>query len=114
MQTLANQIAGMVAAVEGVKLVAVTGTPVALTDDPSVGFTRLWLYPGKAVVGGLITPNAGSVQVGKGGSGGTFFPDILETTDVPMLIQSADGKPMQLSQVAIKGTAGDGVFYSAQ
>lgn len=97
--------------VEGITLA--TGAIDQLTVDETLFFQKLWVYPGKAVVAGVITANGADIRVGKSGTAATqYLPDVLAAGDLPLKIELPLGQKMKLSQILIKGTAGDGVFYS--
>lgn len=109
-----NEPKAMEAAVpaEGIKVLA-TANVEALTDDATLFFQKLWIYPAKAAVAGVLTANGADIRVGKSGGAATqYLPDLLTPSDLPISYELPLGQKMALSQVILKGTAGDGVFYS--
>lgn len=106
--------AGMIVAAE--TTLVLNGTPSASVTATLVlkaFWQKLWLYPAKALAAGVLTANSAVVNVGKSGSlAPQCVPDPLNPTDLPMIYQLPLGQKMALEQVILKGSVGDGVFYS--
>lgn len=76
---------------------------------------KILLYGGKMVGGPPVwTANGANAQVGRGGLGSPIVPDTLYAAGfgTPIGYDLPAGQKMDLGQIVIQGTAGDGVFYS--
>lgn len=96
---------------EGITVLTGAGVQV-LTADATLYFQSLRLYPAKAVAAGLLTPNTGGdIYIGRSA---TYLPDKRATTDTdyPVIYDVPLGQRMALANLRIKGTAGDGWFWS--
>jgi hypothetical protein len=83
-----------------------------ISDSHKLSFNKLWLYPAKAVAGGLLTPNTGNINVGERTESGDVTPDVLQVGDLPMVIELPQGETKLLRDVLIQGAnAGDGVWF---
>lgn len=105
--------AGLV--VEGIYVIQASNTNEAITAN-EVFFQQVWLYPAKAAVAGVMTANGAIIYLGLSGlAAGTtpYLPDkrAAADTDYPVVYAVPLGMKMALSQVIVRGTAGDGVFY---
>jgi len=86
-------------------------------DKPKATFRRLWIYPGVPQSDGTLSTNSAAVKIGKAGDGPKVVPDLLNPTDAPIKIDLPVGEGgiqdgMKLDALIIRGTAGDGVFFS--
>lgn len=98
----------------GSYVIQTTGAIESMAQDkPKATFRKLWIYPGLPV-GGVLQTNQAAVIVGKDGDGVKVVTDTLNTGDGPLKIElpEATGELMHLSDIVVRGTVGDGVFYS--
>lgn len=101
----------IVAPSEGLYVIVGAGVE-PITADATLFFQSLRLYPASAVAAGILTPNvAADIYLGRSA---TYLPDKRAITDVdfPVIYDVPVGQRMLLNRIRIKGTAGDGVFFS--
>lgn len=98
-------------ATEGIYNIAVTNAIEPITTDPTLLFQRIALYPAKAVVNGILTPNTGDIYLGRSL---IYLPDkrVPADVDYPVIYELPLGAKMRLADIRIKGTLGDGVLFS--
>ena len=103
----------VISAGEGLYVIQANNTNEAITTGAET-FQKLWIYPAKAAVAGVLTANAGTVYVGVSGAAAVpYLPDkrAATDTDYPAIIELPLGMRMRLADVRVRGTATDGVFY---
>lgn len=103
---------------QGFYTIKAANTVERITDDDKLEFNKLWIYPGKpaATNPGLLTVNAAVVYVGEQGTGDKMTPDPLEpgaaaNEILPIKFELPEGRTKRLSDILIRGGAGDGVFF---
>lgn len=90
-----------------------TANAEPLTTDRTKMFSKLWIYPAKAVdANGDLTANVGNVKIGKKGSGLLSFPDVMLPADLPIAIELPAGQTAKIASILVKGAAGDGVYFN--
>lgn len=86
-----------------------------ISDNPKAVFHKLFLYPCKGVnsANGKLNANAGNVYIGERTEGESdVTPDLLQSADLPIVIELPQGKNKLLRDVLIQAdNAGDGVYF---
>lgn len=84
-------------------------------DKPKEFFRKIWIWPGVFnPATGQLTANAATVYIGRDGFGPKCVPDSIATGDpaFPIALPDNANETMLLMNVLIKGTPGDGIFYT--
>jgi hypothetical protein len=93
---------------EGIRVLGQDETnPVQVTTS-DIWFRKGFFYAINDFSGGAATANSAAIILGKSA---TYLPDTLNPGDT-ILIQAPEGCRIALSSIYIKGSEGDGVFYS--
>lgn len=95
-----NEVKAMreVASAEGIYVIQNNGATEFLTSDPNLFFQKLWLYPGKATVDGVLTANGANIRLGKSGVTDAVTVATIEAEGVRATVTTVDPHGFRVGQ----------------